>query len=146
MSNRTTRLWMIVFVVLVFVCGLSIGLAVSAWMSPARPGVAGFRGQFRREAPLRPPAFVSQRILERLEAETDFTDEQRERLETLFAERENRFLAFNLEMRRRFESEQRNLRQEVAAILTPDQMAIFDTARRSGRPRQRLGPARDRNP
>lgn len=144
MTETNTRFWIALFVALVFVCGLSIGLAVSTWIGP-RGDSGGLRGQFRPDGVLpRPPAFVSQRILERLERETDFTDDQRERLELLFDERESRFREFNREMRMRFESEQASLHAEIAAILTPAQMEIFEATRRVGRGRR--GPGGPRNP
>ena len=145
MNETTTRLWVAAFVFLVFVSGLSIGLAVSAWMGAGAPG-NGFRAPGRAGLRPGPPGLVSERIIGRLEGEADFTDEQRERLEALFADRENRFRQFNREMRSRFEAEQASLRDGVAAILTPAQMGIFDAARRSGRGRPRPGPVRDRAP
>ena len=127
MTNTATRLWVAAFVVLVFVSGLSIGLAVSARRGPGGPGRIGLR--------LGPPGLVSERIIDRLAGEADFTENQRERLEALFAEREGRFRQFNREMRERFEAEQASLRDGVATILTPTQMEIFDAARRPGRGR-----------
>ena len=46
MTNTATRLWVAAFVVLVFVSGLSIGLAVSAWLGAGDPGNR-FRGPGR---------------------------------------------------------------------------------------------------
>lgn len=144
MNETNTRFWIALFVALVFVCGLSIGLAVASWIGPARDS-GGPRGESRPSGPpARPPAFVSQRIIERLERDTEFTDSQRQRLEALFEERESRFREFNREMRRRFESEQASLREEIAAILTPEQMEIFDTTRRPGRGRPGPGGPRER--
>lgn len=145
MTNTVTRLWVAAFVVLVFVSGLSIGLAVSALMGPGDPANR-FRGPGRSGFRPGPPGLVSERIIGRLEGAPDFTEEQRERLESLFTEREGRFRQFNREMRERFEAEQASLREGVAAILTPSQMEIFDAARRPGRGRLRPGPIRDREP
>jgi hypothetical protein len=142
MKDITTKVWIASFVALVFVCGLSIGIAVSAWLGP-RAGMVGFRGPFPPGgARMTRPAFISERIVERLGNDPNFTEEQRERLEALFAERENLFRQFNLEMRERFETEQSSLHADIAAILTPAQMEIFDAARRSGR--RRRGGMRDR--
>ena len=137
MTNTATRLWVAAFVVLVFVSGLSIGLAVSARRGPCGPGRIGLRPG--------PQGLVSERIIDRLAGEADFTEDQRERLEALFTEREGRFRQFNREMRERFEAEQASLRDGVATILTPTQMEIFDAARRLGRGRLRPGPIRDRD-
>ena len=134
MNSTTTRLWIGLFVMLVFVCGLSAGFAVSARLGPGSdPG--GFRrGSFPPGGGRGgPSAFVSQRIIERLESDPDFTDDRRERLEALFAEREERFREFNREMRQRFLIERARLRQDMATILTPGQMEILDAARREGR-------------
>ena len=144
MTNTATRLWVAAFVVLVFVTGLSIGLAVSARLGAGDPGNR-FRGPGRTGFRPGPPGFVSERIIGRLAGEADFTEDQRERLEALFAEREGRFRQFNREMRERFEAEQASLHDGVATILTPTQMEIFDAARRPGRGRQRPGPIRDRD-
>ena len=129
MTNTATRLWVAAFVVLVFVTGLSIGLAVSARLGAGDPGNR-FRGPGRTGFRPGPPGFVSERIIGRLAGEADFTEDQRERLEALFAEREGRFRQFNREMRERFEAEQASLHDGVATILTPTQMEIFDAARR----------------
>ena len=143
MTNTTTRLWVAAFVVLVFVSGLSIGLAVSARMGVGDPAI-GFRGPGRGGFRPGPPGLVSERIIGRLEREPDFTEDQRDRLEALFTEREGRFRRFNREMRDRFEAEQASLREGVAAILTPAQMEIFDATRRPGRGRPGPGPIRER--
>ncbi len=137
MSETTTRLWIALFVLAVFVCGLSVGIGVSAWFGP-RAELRGARGPF-------PPGggrmgqqeFVTEQIVERLERDPDFSDDQRQRLEALFAERQDRFRQFNQDMRARFEREQASLREEIAAILTPSQMDTFDAARRPGGPGRR---------
>jgi Spy/CpxP family protein refolding chaperone len=139
MNDTNTRFWIALFVTLVFVCGLSIGLALTAWVG-SQPDSGPARDQFRLGGlPRRPLVFVSERILNRLTRETDFTDEQREQLQALFAERASEFRELNLEMRERFESEQSRLREDVAAILTPEQMEIFESARRPGRARPGSG-------
>jgi len=142
MNPTNTRLWIGLFVALVFVCGLSIGVAVSVWMGPAADA-GRVQGPLRPGGPRPGPAtFVSQRILDRLEQESGLTSAQREGLEALFAERETRFSEVNREMRRRFELEQRRLREDIAAILTEEQMEVFDGARRPGRGRPRPGGGR----
>ncbi len=141
MNNTTTRLWIALFVALVFVCGLSLGIAASAWFGP-RPDAGRFRGPFRPDGRRGPPAFISERIIDRLERDPDFTDGQRERLEALFAERQQQFHEFNREMRDRFETERASLHDDIADILTPTQMELFDAARRRGR----MGRGPDREP
>jgi hypothetical protein len=152
MSDGRTRLWVALFIVLVFVCGLSVGMALgprlspglgpwmSPWMGPWTGGPMGAeasRDRFRR--PPRPGgpggrgAFVSERILDRLREDPSFTDEQHEQLTALFADREDRFRKFNRDMRQRFESERTRLRDDISAVLSPEQMEIFDNTRRRGR-------------
>ncbi len=143
MTEGNTRFWIGMFVALVFVCGISIGLAVSVWIAPR--GASADRGGFRPAGPPpRPPVLVSERILDRLEREADVTDDQRDQLERLFEERERRFREFNRDMRARFETEQASLREEIAAILSPEQMTIFDSVRRPWRGRLGLDGRRDR--
>jgi len=141
MTNTATRFWVAAFVVLVFVSGVSIGLGLDPWMG-ARAPADGSRGPARSGFRTGSMGPVSARIIGRLQGEPDFTTEQRERLEELFAERQGRFLQFNRDMRERFEAEQASLRNDVAAILTPAQMESFETARREGRgrPRPMRGP------
>ena len=137
MSETTTRLWIALFVLVVFVCGLSVGIGVSSWFGP-RAEVRGARGPFPPGGGrMGPQDFVSEQIVRRLDNDPDFSDVQRQRLEALFAERQDRFREFNQEMRARFETEQASLHDEIAAILTPSQMEIFEPARRSRGPGRR---------
>ena len=82
MTNTATRLWVAAFVLLVFVSGLSIGLAVSARLGAGDHGNR-FRGPGRTGFRPGPPGLVSERIIGRLASEPDFTEDQRERLEAL---------------------------------------------------------------
>ena len=137
MSETTTRLWIALFVLVVFVCGLSVGIGVSSWFGP-RAELRGARGPFPPGGGrMGPQDFVSEQIVRRLANDPDFSDDQRQRLEALFSERQDRFREFNQEMRARFETEQASLHDEIAAILTPSQMEIFETARRSRGPGRR---------
>ena len=138
MNDTTTRLWMALFVALVFVYGLSLGIAANAWFGP-RTDAGRFRDPFRPDGHRSPPAFISERIINRLESDPDFTDGQRERLEALFAERRQQFHEFNRAMRDRFETERASLHDDIADILTPTQMELFDAARRRGRMRRGPG-------
>jgi hypothetical protein len=138
MSETKTRLWIALFVLAVFVCGLSVGIGVSAWFGP-RAEMRGARGPFPPGGGGRmgPQGFVSEQIVQRLGSDPSFSDEQRQRLEALFAERQDRFREFNRDMRARFETEQASLHDEIAAILTPSQMELFESARRSRGPGRR---------
>lgn len=136
MNDSRTRLWVGLFVTLVFVCGLSMGVALAPLLGPPSVGRDGFQRSMRPGGPRGGGAFVSERILRRLEEDPTFTDEQRDRLTTLFTDREERFVRFNREMRQRFESERSRLRDDVATILTPEQMQQFESVRDRARGRR----------
>ena len=139
MNDSKTRIWVALFVAMVFICGLSMGLALGVWFAP-RTGPDRAEGPFRPGGPPGRRGFVSERILNRLADDPAFTEDQRERLLTLFADRETRFRELNLDMRRRFEAERESLREEIGTILTPGQMEIFDAFSRRRRERRPGGP------
>ena len=146
MKVARMRVWMAVFVALVFVCGLALGLGAGLWAGTR----ANVRALVPPPAPLGPrqargPRFATERILERLERDApDFTVTQRAQLEALFETRRQAFEQVAREMRERYAAEQRQLRAHVAEILTPEQMETFDSARRWRRgPRGRPGSPRD---
>ena len=146
MNDKSTRVWVALFVALVFVCGLSMGLAAGLWIGPRAlrwPLPAPPWGE-RGPAP-GPRAFAPERLLDRLAQEdAQFSPEQRARLEALFEARRREFERVAREMRQRFTAEQQRLRAGVAEILTPEQMERFDRMRR--RPRGGRGSGREGGP
>lgn len=139
MTGAANRVWIVLCIVLVFVSGLSIGIAGTALIGPHMWAASG-RGPLRPGVSGERRLLAAERILDRLERDPDFTPAQRERLESLFAERTQRLRTFNQEMRSRFAAEQESLRGALADVLTPRQMAIFDETRRTGRRWRRHGP------
>lgn len=143
MNVTRMRIWMAVFFTLVFLCGLAIGVAGGLWV--------GTRANVWALGPPPPPErraaggrqeFATNRILNRLEREApDFSEDQRARLEALFEARREAFARVAREMRERYTTEQGRLRDQVEEILTPEQMEIFDAARR----RFPRGPGRGRD-
>ncbi|MDP6582304.1 MAG: hypothetical protein QF681_16750 [Vicinamibacterales bacterium] len=151
MNSPSTRMWVGLFVLVVFVAGLGAGVAVRPliWMRagpPAgfgRPGLAGRPG-----GPA--PARMTERLLDRIAADIELTTEQDQQLREVFETRRQRLREINDEVRVRFETEQEQMNSDIAAILTPDQMEIFeneivrmrqDRRGRGGRPgRLRRGP------
>lgn len=149
MKVARMRIWMAVFVALVFVCGLALGLAAGLWAG-TRANVWALMPPPEPSAPRRArgPRFATERILDRLERDAPgFTVTQRAQLEALFETRRQAFEEVAREMRQRYAAEQRQLRTRVAEILTPEQMEIFDSARRWRRgPRGRPEVPRDQPP
>ena len=146
MNDKSTRVWIALFVALVFVCGLSLGLAAGLWFGPraVRGPLPGFPWGERGPTP-GPRGFGTERLLNRLAREdAGFSPAQRARLEALFEARRREFERIAQEMRQRFTAEQARLRAGVAEILTPEQMERFDRMRR--RPRGAAGPGRERGP
>ena len=123
MSDTSTRLWAGLFVLVVFVSGLAAGVLVRPWLrfSPGPPRGLGTRGMVGRPAPDR----MTERLLERISTEIDLTLEQDQGLRAVFDGRQQRLREINEEVRDRFETQQAQMNAEIAAILTPEQMEIF---------------------
>ena len=121
--NRTSmRLWAGLFVLMVFSAGLAAGFAVRPWVDPEPP--RGFRG---RGGPTPPPARMTDRLLDRLDADVDLSDDQRRRLREVFEARRLRFRELNASVREQFEAERTQLNAEIAAILTAEQLEVFES-------------------
>ena len=141
MSDTRTRLWAGLFVLVVFVAGLAAGVAVRPWLGPGPTRGFGPRGMVGRPAPDR----MTERLLERISAEIDLTPEQVQGLRAVFDGRQQRLREINKEVRDRFETQQAQMNEEISAILTPEQMEIFQNEILSmRRERGRRGP-RGRN-
>jgi Spy/CpxP family protein refolding chaperone len=118
MSNPSMRLWAGLFVLVVFVAGLAAGVLVS----PGPPRSVGGRGMVGRPAPDR----MTERLLDRTSARLDLTEDQEQRLRAVFDGRQQRLREINEQVRERFETQQAQMNAEIAAILTPEQMEIFE--------------------
>ena len=118
MSNPSMRLWAGLFVLVVFVAGLAAGVLVS----PGPPRSVGGRGMVGRPAPDR----MTERLLDRTSARLDLTEDQVQRLRAVFDGRQQRLREINEQVRERFETQQAQMNAEIAAILTPEQMEIFE--------------------
>ena len=139
MNPKYARLWLAVFVLVVFVAGMAAGTLFTR-------RVEFFRGprieDFNRRGPApfaRPP---EERMIERLSRELDLSDEQRRQLDQVLAERRTRLQDFHESVRTEFEQEQRGLRDAIRSVLTDEQRVHFDEdrslrLRRRGRPPRR---------
>ena len=137
MADTNMRLWAGLFVLVVFVAGLSAGVLVRPWLSPGPTRDFGPRGRVGGPAPDR----MTERLLERIGANMDLTPEQDQGLRAVFDGRQQRLREINEEVRERFENQQAQMNAEIAAILTPEQMEIFENEILSmRRDRGRRGP------
>lgn len=138
-----TRVWVGLFVLVVFLAGLGAGILSAPWLGLGpRSGFGPGRG-----GPPVPP--MRGRALERVASRLDLDTEQSARLAALFEARRERFRAVDREMRRemraRFAAEQETLRAAIAEILTSAQMDLFDAEIvRMGEERRRRWGERDR--
>lgn len=120
MTRIGMQAWLAAFVALVFVAGVATGLLIGP---RPRPG---------------PPAQPGQaQLVRRLVADIGLDAAQQEKVEAVFARRRERLLSFNREMRSRFETEQAELRRELAEILTPEQLRRLDEVEQQRRGRRR---------
>ncbi len=136
--NRTSmRLWAGLFVIVVFSGGLAGGFAVRPWFDPEPP--RGFRG---RGGPPPSSARRTERLLDRLDADLELSDDQRGRLREVFAAGRQRFRELNAGVREQFEAERARMNADIAAILTAEQMEIFESriVRMRRDRRDRFGP------
>jgi hypothetical protein len=65
-------------------------------------------------------------LLDRLDRELSFTDEQRARVGTVLKTSRERLDQFQQDTHNRLENEQRDLREEIRRQLTPERQARFD--------------------
>ena len=136
--NRTSmRLWAGLFVLVVFSAGLAAGFAVRPWIDP--DPARGFRSR-GRELPR--TVRMTERVLDRLDANVDLSDDQRRRLREVFEASRLRFREITAGVREQFEAEQAQMNVEIASILTAEQMEVFDNEIVSMRRdrRDRFGP------
>ena len=136
--NRTRlRLWAGLFVLVVFSGGLAAGFAVRPWLDPEPP--RGFRG---RGGP--PPSSVrrTERLLDRLDADLELSDDQRGRLREVFEAGRLRFRELDASVREQFEAERTRMNAEIATILSAEQMEVFESriVRMRRDRRDRFGP------
>ena len=124
--NRTSmRLWAGLFVLVVFSAGLAAGFVVRPWIDPDPP--RGLRG--RGEPPpssARRTEGLLDRLDDRLDADNGLSDDQRRRLREVFEARRLRFRDINAGVREQFEAERTQMNAELAAILTAEQMQVFE--------------------
>ena len=136
--NRTSmRLWAGLFVLVVFSGGLAAGFAVRPWLDPEPPRELRGRG-----GPPPGSARRTERLLDRLDADLELSDDQRGRLREVFEAGRIRFRELNAGVREQFEAERTRMNAEIATILTAEQMEVFESriVRMRRDRRDRFGP------
>ena len=135
----TPRIWLVTFLALVFMIGLSAGVLVDRTLL-IRPGRAagagaGRGGPIGLYGPLGPPP---ERYVAQLQRELALSDEQRDAILAVLDERRPRIQQLQDEARDRFVAEQQALFDAITALLTPEQADAFQQVT----VRQRGGPGR----
>lgn len=139
-TTLRTRVWVGLFVLVVFLAGLAAGVVAAPWLGfGPRPGFG-----FSRGGPGRPP--MSGRLLERMSSRLDLTTDQTVRLEAVLDARRDTFRDISRDMRDRIEAERETFRSALAEILTTEQMETFEgeIVRMGEERRRRPGGRRER--
>lgn len=138
MTGRRATVWFAVFALVVFVSGLATGILIDRWVVPQGPVFPMARAMRGGPNP--------ERLANRLTRELSLTAEQRTRVKDIFDRRREGVRRMHQELRsdarRRFQSEQAGLREELRRVLTPEQQAKFDALVNEGPERLWPGPGR----
>lgn len=130
-ADGRLRVWFALFVLTIFCSGLGTGIFIGQRMTRPTPGASEAAwprpGFFFPPMPFPPAggrghAFMLDRLTETL----SLTPDQRGQLEGILKQSRTRAAAAQQDVRTRFESEQRTLREEIRAILTPAQRTRFE--------------------
>ncbi len=125
MAANRTRVWFSLFILAVFCLGLALGLMLGRRMGP--PAFAG-AGVFNGPAGGRggPGPRGPRLLIERLDRELQLTDDQKQRVQSIFDARRPQLEAMQRDLAVRAEEEQRALQADVRKVLTPEQQVKFD--------------------
>jgi len=136
MTKQAMRVWFVLFVALVFAAGVAAGMMVGPRLSPRWPGP---RALAVREGPRGLPGMRG-RLAPVLAEELGLDADQQKKLAEVFAKRRERFAVMQRNLRQQYEDEQKGLREDIRAILRPDQMSKFEEwLKRAQRRRPRPG-------
>lgn len=114
MKNRE-RVWFGIFVILVFIAGISTGLLLHEYIESRSPVFEG------RRPPMR-PMHLTALMRERL----NLSDEQQRAIDEVLDKRRASMDDVHLEMRERVRTDIAALDAEINSILTPDQRIEFE--------------------
>ena len=117
---------------LFLLCGLIIGSGATLLL---------IRGAVHRM--IAEPELLPARMLQRMDAQLDLDDTQRTAIEGILAERMNAFQAIRQRVRPEIQAELDALRDEVSAVLSPEQQERWETRFDALRERWRPGEANE---
>ena len=123
-SDSWQRIWFALFVLTIFCAGLSSGIFVGRRMVPV---ATGWGPQFRPFPGAFGPGLMAPGtlMLERLSETLQLSPDQTRQLDGVLKASRERAIAEQQDVRTRFEADQRQLRAEIRAILTPEQQQRF---------------------
>ncbi len=126
MNDKHLRAWFIVFVVAVFFGGVGAGTILDRYLVPTRStqraDLPAGRFAGRGAGGGFGPAMVTRRLANALNLSSD----QQKQIDGIFARRRQHHEQIRGEVRAKFEAEQRELRDEIRKVLTPDQQKLFE--------------------
>ncbi|MGE5359701.1 MAG: Spy/CpxP family protein refolding chaperone [Bacteroidales bacterium] len=126
MNDKHLRAWFVVFVIAVFGAGIGAGLILDRYLAP-RPPRPGFGVGGRGRSGGGPMSGQGPGMLvNRLVSQLQLTADQQKKVDDILAKRRSRLEAIRGEVRAKFDAEQRELRDEIRNVLTPDQQKRFD--------------------
>jgi hypothetical protein len=126
MSDSRTKIWFALFVLAIFGFGLATGLVIGRRLGPPprEAGPALARGPMMPGMP--PGGSPRERLAERLDRVLDLSDEQRAQVESILKTRGARLADVQREVAARAEQEQREMQDEIRAILDERQQDRFE--------------------
>lgn len=143
MKTAKMRAWFGLFVALVFVTGMGAGVLVAPRILPPPAQRFQTTGGPGRSFGGRSTGLGPGRLAPRVAEEIGLDADQQEQLEEVFARRRGRLESIQRDLRRQYQEEQAQLREEIRAILRPEQMDRFEEWLRRT-PRRRSGAAAPR--
>jgi hypothetical protein len=115
-----TRLVAGLVLLLVALAGIGIGFTLDRALAHRR-----MMGFMTGDRPPGPPPGARRWVLDRLDRDLKLTPPQREQIDSVLARREADIRALMIEVRPRFEAISARTRQEIQAVLTPEQQTRF---------------------
>jgi hypothetical protein len=150
MPDSRLRIWFALFVLVVFTVGLAGGV-IAGRVVMRRPALerGGDRGD-RGPRDFGPGTVGSRRgggppprvLAERLAKDLGLTPEQQTKIEAVLTASREHVESLQRDVRQRFDAEQRNLRDEIRKVLTPEQQQKFDQNEKERSRFGRRGPPR----